>query len=304
MPPIATNVAGRPGPRIIVYHQTHYDSSGRFVSVLPLLHNKTDTTHVIIAAVHLHVGAPWRIHLNNDAYDSPRLDVLWAECRTLQAGGIRVMAMLGGACPGSFPPLDGDADVFEAHYLPLAAMVRSRALDGLDLDVEERMSLPGIVRLIDRLKSDFGVGFLVTLAPVATALMPGNRRQLSGFSYFELEKAFARHIDWYNVQFYCGWASLENVDDFLAIVEAGFDASRVVVGVPTHPKWGKGWLPDDILAGTLGTIVEVFPALSGVMAWEYHESFTQREGEGRPWAWAGLMSEVLLKQESVYKIGV
>jgi len=241
--------------------------------------------------------------MNNDAYDSPRLDALWAECRTLQAGGIRVMAMLGGACPGSFPPLDGDVDVFEAHYLPLAAMVRSRALDGLDLDVEERMSLPGIVRLIDRLKSDFGPSFLVTLAPVATALMPGNRRQLSGFSYFELEKAFARHIDWYNVQFYCGWASLESVDDFLTIVEAGVDACRVVVGVSTHPKWGKGWLPDDMLAGTLGTIIEVFPTLGGVMAWEYHESFTQREGDGRPWAWAGLMSEVLLKQESIYKNG-
>lgn len=44
------------------------------------------------------------------------------------------------------------------------------------------MSLAGIVRLIDRLRADFGAGFIITLAPVAAALVEGGGN-LSGFGY-------------------------------------------------------------------------------------------------------------------------
>lgn len=300
MPPLITTGASRSGPRIVVYHQTHYDPTGRFISILPLIQQKTAVTHVIIGAIHLHAGEPFRIHINDNAYDSALFKPLWAECRILQQAGVRVFGMLGGASKGTYSPLDGDRESFETYYGPLATMIKWCKLDGLDLDVEEPMSLPGIVRLIDRLYSDFGPQFIITLAPVAPALKSGDRKHLSGFSYFDLEKALGHRIAWYNVQFYCGWASLESIDDFIEIIEAGFDASRLVVGCSTHPKWGQGWLPDDMLSETLGTIVDVFPTLGGVMGWEYHESFTQREGGGRPWAWAGFMTDVLLKDASTY----
>lgn len=77
------------------------------------------------------------------------------------------------AAKGSFERLDGpDADVFEAYYVPLRDVLRRHKLDGIDLDVEEYMSVTGVVRLIDRLRVDFGPKFVITMAPVATALLP------------------------------------------------------------------------------------------------------------------------------------
>ena len=88
----------------------------------------------------------------------------------MQDIGVKVLGMLGGAAQGSFQRLDRSGGEFEAYYVPLRDMIRRHNLDGLDLDVEEPMSLNGIIRLIDRLKTDFGPEFLITLAPVATAL--------------------------------------------------------------------------------------------------------------------------------------
>src|SRR4051812_41130764 len=110
--------------------------------------------------------------------------------------------MLGGAAKGSFTRLDKDDATFEAYYIPLRNLIRERALDGLDLDVEEPMSLAGIIRLIDRLKADFGSSFLITLAPVAAALISDKEEHnLSGFNYEALEVMRGTSIAWYNTQF-------------------------------------------------------------------------------------------------------
>jgi chitinase len=96
---------------------------------------------------------------NDHVPEHPRYLTLWAELRILQASGIKVLGMLGGAAKGSFTRLDLDEGTFELYYRPLRDLIRERSLDGLDLDVEEEMTLPGVIRLIDRLKSDFGNGF-------------------------------------------------------------------------------------------------------------------------------------------------
>lgn len=80
--------------------------------------------------------------------------------------------MLGGAAKGTFTRLDSvDEGAFEAYYGPLREFIRRYGFHGVDLDVEEEMSLAGIVRLVDRLREDFGGkegGFDITMAPVAT----------------------------------------------------------------------------------------------------------------------------------------
>lgn len=115
-----------------------------------------------------------------------------------------MLGMLGGAARGTFSAatLDSpDEAVFERYYGVLRDdVVRAHALDGLDLDVEEPMSLRGVVRLIDRLRADFGPAFLITLAPVAPALLDV-RRNLSGFDYEALEVMRGREIAFYNCQF-------------------------------------------------------------------------------------------------------
>lgn len=186
-------------PRIITYYQTHHSPAGAHISVLPLL-NKPDIglTHLILAAVHLNED-PSALTLNDHHPDHPRFTTLWAELRILQASGIKVLAMLGGAAKGTFTRLDQDDQVFERYYVPLRDTVRQHALDGLDLDVEEDMSLAGIIRLIDRLRADFGTDFIITLAPVAAALLNAEHN-LSGFDYEALEVMRGKEIAWYNAR--------------------------------------------------------------------------------------------------------
>ncbi|KAL4974407.1 PhoD-like phosphatase-domain-containing protein [Aspergillus desertorum] len=273
--------------RIVLYHQTLHPDRGPYVSMLPLLNNHTGTTHVILAAFHLNAPNPNHITLNNDPPDHPMYNQLWAEVPILQESGIKVMGMLGGAAPGTFTCLDGDEAQFEQYYVPLLGVIRRHGLDGIDLDVEEPMSLTGIVRLIDRLKADLGERFIITLAPVAAALLGiGN---LSGFDYRLLEQQRAGSIAWYNTQFYNGWGPAEDPRMYAAIVAQGWSPARVVYGLLTHPGNGsQGYVSQEMIAPVLAVLVEQFPNFGGVMGWEYFNSMPgQRE---RPWEWAAQMS--------------
>jgi len=233
--------------------------------MLPLIEENTAVTHVILAAIHLN-DSPLNITLNDDHWRDPKNDFIWAEAAVLQSSDIKVMGMLGGAAKGSYLKLDGDLASFLAYYEPLREMIQSTNLDGLDLDVEEDMSLAGIVRLIDQLRHDFGASFIITLAPVATALQGG--KHLSGFDYGELEKAMGRHINWYNTQFYCGWGDVATTAGYDLIMRRGWPAEKVVLGVTTNPEACAGWVPDDILEDTLDALLVRYPKFGGVMGWE------------------------------------
>jgi chitinase len=202
------------------------------------------------------------------------------------------MGMLGGAAKGTFTRLDLDDATFEAYYTPLRDLVRQRGLDGLDLDVEERMSLTGVVRLIDRLRSDFGSAFTITLAPVAAALMSDNpRHNLSGFGYKALEAMRGSQIAWYNTQFYCGWGDMSKPDGYDLMMARGWPAQKIVVGLVTNPGNGSGWIPFEVLDGVLTTLKSRYPGFGGVMGWEYFNSLPgDRE---RPWEWAVFMTKKL-----------
>ncbi|KAL8863355.1 MAG: hypothetical protein Q9178_000035 [Gyalolechia marmorata] len=283
MPPIIHENT-RP-PRVVIYHQTHYTRTGQYISLLPLLTEATDVvniTHLILAAIHLNTPAG-NIHLNERPPTDPLFHPLWDEIRILQDVGVKVLGMLGGAAQGSFQQLDGTDAEFEEYYLPLRDFVRRCGFDGLDLDVEEPMSLLGIIRLIDRLKSDFGQGFLITLAPVATALQGGPH--LSGFDYEALEVMRGHQIAWYNVQFYNNWGSLTGCGGYGRITNMGWKAEKVVAGVLTNPGNGtQGWVEAEELARRVAVLKLLFPGFGGVMGWEYFNSTPG--GEERPWEWA------------------
>ena len=269
--------------------------------MLPLIANHTGVSHVIIAAFHLNAD-PDKITLNDDPPESSHHDPLWAEVPLVKQSGIKVMGMLGGAAPGTFRKLDGDQNQFERYYRPLLAVIRRHELDGIDLDVEEEMSLPGIIRLIDRLKSDMGNAFIVTLAPVAAALVGfGN---LSGFDYRELEQQRASKISWYNTQFYNGWGNAEDPRLFALAIAQGWDPHRVVLGMLTNPGNGsQGYVAHEKIGPILAFLVERFPTFGGVMGWEYFNSLPGEKEQ--PWQWAAQMSlsmgmkEVLLAARQV-----
>lgn len=294
------------GPRVVVYHQTHIHENKQ-VSILPLLPNPTSSqpsspcptpvTHLIIAAIH--INSPTSLTLNDDPPSSPKFAFLWSELAAAQRSGIKVLGLLGGAAQGSFTRLDGDAASFEAHYSGLHSMLRTHNLDGLDLDVEERMSLQGVIRLIDRLRTDFGPGFLITLSPVATALVRG-QRHLSGFDYFALEAQRGNEIAWYNAQFYCGWGDASNLLHYDVIVANGWDPSRVVMGLSTAPECA-GFVPLSRTRDVLKVLRTAYPSSSsssssasvagfgGVAGWEYF--FSEPGGKAAPWEWAFTLAD-------------
>lgn len=322
MPPIPPSFqAQSPRPRIILYQQTHHHLE-QPISLLPLLTAQPvpSLTHLIIAAVHINDSASG-LTLNDHPPNHPRFTQLWDEAVALQDSGIKVMCMLGGAAQGSFTRLDyypselaslptlsdavhhGDgmeklpAPVgFERYYAALRDFIRDHDLDGIDLDVEEPTSLHGIIHLIDRLRSDFGGastarsrGFIITLAPVATALIRG-MRHLSGFDYQQLERLRGPSVDWYNVQFYNGWGSLEDEGpptgngsglgwyDWI-VGKEGWRPDRVVVGLLTNARHGgSGYVGWELIARKMGELIERYDGFGGVMGWEYWEAVPELEG--------------------------
>ncbi|KAI1199968.1 glycoside hydrolase family 18 protein [Nemania serpens] len=277
-------------PRLILYLQTTHRPDGTPYPIIPLITEPgISITHLIIAAIHINED-PDALTLNDHPPSDRRFLTTWAELRIAQASGIAVMGMLGGAAKGSYARLDRDQSTFERYYASLYELIRERGLDGLDLDVEEHMSLAGIVRLIDRLRADFGPGFIITLAPVATALLDA-RRNLSGFDYEALEVMRGNQIAWYNAQFYCGWGDASSPVMYNMCVLRGWEPEKVVVGLLTTPENGAGYVPFEILGPTLQQLQRQFPNFGGVMGWEYFNG--RPGGRDRPWGWAQEITKIL-----------
>lgn len=215
--------------------------------------------------------------------------------------------MLGGAARGSFEVLDydffleggighGGEERFEIYYGLLHDMIATYHLDGLDLDVEEHFSLPGCVRLIDRLKKDFGPGFLITLAPVASAIWSRDpRANMSGFDYLALEQARGGSIAWYNCQFYNGWGTCGDPRQYFACLAAGFDSSKIVLGCLTNQRnGGSGFVDLGSLAETVlqigDAVGEMGQSWGGVMGWELFNA----GGEDADFVeWVGVIGAVM-----------
>ncbi|POX36336.1 chitinase [Streptomyces sp. Ru73] len=279
-----------PGRRLALYYQTQY-TNGTYVSPLGLTEHGTGATHVLVAAVHLNdVNGPYApVHLNDDPPEAAKFDAMWRDLKTMQGQGVRVLAMLGGAAPGSFRRLDTE---FGTYYPLLRDFLRRYALDGVDLDVEEDMSLAGIVRVIDALRADFGPDFLITLAPVASALAGGGN--LSGFDYEQLYRHRGGDIAWFNAQFYNGWGSLASTRDYDAVVRRGLiPAAKVVAGALTSPDNGNGHVGLATLKKTVGALRTKYSGFGGVAGWEYFNS--QPGGTDAPWQWAAEVSTALFR---------
>jgi hypothetical protein len=271
--------------RVVVYYQTQY-YNGTYVSPLGLTANNTGATDLLIGAFHL--NGDLSVHLNDNPPSDPMFTQMWADVATMQAKGVHAIGMVGGAAQGSFQALDTN---FATYYPLLKNVVSTYHLDGLDLDVEESMSLAGMERLIDQLHTDFGAGFIVTLAPVATALSGGGN--LSGFSYDQLYRDRASSISWFNAQFYCGWGSLSSTSGYDAIINHGVvPADKVVAGTLTNPaNCGSGYVDPSVLNSTLASLVSKYPTFGGVAGWEYFNSLPG--GTGAPWQWAASVSAAM-----------
>ncbi|KAJ7072673.1 endo-beta-N-acetylglucosaminidase [Mycena amicta] len=285
--------------RVCTYYQTIY-SNNVYVSPLPLL---TLVTHLFLAA--FHVNSDKSIHLNDNLPTDPIFTQMWSELGQMQASGVKVLGMLGGAAPGSYSLLGSN---FTAYYPPLRDYIAEFSLDGMDLDVEQSTPIAVVEQLITQLKADFGDEFIITLAPVASALTEGSN--LSGFDYIALEKTMGSQIGWYNAQFYSGFGTISPDTQYINIVNfAGLDPSRLVAGVLTSPANGGGYVSTDSVVSSLKMLGAMYADFGGVngcvfvqyavdgadnilspSSWEY---FNALPNASQPWLWAQAMSDAM-----------
>lgn len=281
--------------RVIYYYQTQY-SNGQYVSLAPIWAKLDSTTHkppvtdVMIAAFHLGHntdGSPY-IHLNDNIPQDPMFNVMWPEVAKLQTYGVTTRMMLGGAAQGSYALLFSDWKTF---YPILASTLKQYKLNGIDLDVEETVTLPDIEKLITKLHADFGSTFLVTLSPVCSALWGG--ANLSGFSYTALAKSPAgADVAWYNGQFYSGFGSLQTTSDYDHAIKSGiFPAGKVVAGLIANPNDGFGYVPVKTVAATVKALVAQNTSFGGVADWEYFDALPG--GPANPVEWARIMKTAM-----------
>jgi hypothetical protein len=232
---------------------------------------------VEVAAFHL--DGDGTVHLNDNPPSDPMFDQMWSDLGALQQQGVRVEAMLGGAAQGTYANLHDD---FDTYYALLKNTLQTYHFDGIDLDIEEPFSLADTEHLITQLRADFGSGFVITLAPVASDLSGGSEFS-GGFSYRQLESDMGGQINWYNAQFYCGWGDLSDTSDYDAVLANGFAASRVVAGTVTNPSNCSGYVDPGTLASTIGSLVSAHPDFAGVAGWEYFDA--EGVNGGGPASW-------------------
>lgn len=289
-------------PRLVIYFQTTHDSAGNPISMLPLIYEKgIALTHLIVCS--LHVNANSVIHLNDYAPDDPHFYTLWNETFIMKEAGVKVMGMIGGAAAGSFSTstLDApDTATFELYYSQVYNLITEYGLQGMDLDVEQSMSQAGITRLVDRLNTDFGDDFIITLAPVASALDDGGN--LSGFDYKTLAGATVttkgvQMIDFLNAQFYSGFGTMATPADFESVVAHGWDPAVVLAGQLTNPSNGGGYTSTPTLNQTVIELMRTYGTIGGIMGWEY---FNSEPGDtAAPWVWAQDMTEILRPNDTL-----
>jgi hypothetical protein len=272
--------------RVIYYYQTLTDLSPVIKNLNPVT-KKPYPTDINLGAFHLGPQSDGTLlHLNDHPPNDPVFDIPWKQLVKLQSLGVKLHMMLGGASCCSFKSLFGD---WEKFYPVLKQTLWSYHFNGIDLDIEESVALSDVLLLIDQLSSDFGSGFVITLAPVASDLKDGGG--LSGFNYKDLYQAEGSKIAWFNTQFYNGFGSLASTSDYDSAISNGFPPDKVVAGMLGNSNDGRGYVEMNQIAKTVKRLARKYANFGGVFSWEYFD--TMPGGTANPQLWSQLMIQAM-----------
>jgi hypothetical protein len=263
--------------RVVIHYRTQFDGT-RFVSPLSLVDQNAKVSDLIVGTFTLEDSGA--VLLNGEPLYADKFAPLWADLGRLQAAGVRVLGLIGGSTTGSYQRLDTQYD----RYYPLlrTALTRYR-LDGVDLDVNESMSLAGIERVIAALHADFGDTFAITLAPAGGALSGGD--DPAGFDYEQLYRDQGSRITWFNLQLYDGSGSLERPDDYDAVATRGLvPPQKLVAETLTNPANGSaGYVEPSTLNAVIRELTARYLDFGGVGGQEYWNALPG--GNAAPWLW-------------------
>ena len=262
--------------RIIYYYQT-------FTGLQPILSSTAPPTHIYISSIHFgknDTGNSY-IHLNDYSPDNSKFDNVWNECQIASEREITIMFMLGGA-GGAYGELFSN---FETCYQMLKNTIKKRPyIKGIDLDVEEDVSLSNIKMLINRINTDFGSDFIITMAPLGSSLIndfPG----LGNFVYKDLyNSSEGQRINWFNSQCYFTYTP----DVFTAIVDNGYPEEKIVFGMISS-EFSRSLFNNALKS--IKKIKQQYNKFGGVFVWEYCNA--PPKGSKDPSEWAKEISQVL-----------
>ena len=260
--------------KIIYYYQT-------FVGLKDVLTPDTKVTHIHLSSIHFGLdneNIPY-IHLNDNPPNSKVFDNVWADLETAKQLGIKVILMLGGA-GGAFQDLFSNYDTYYSLLKELILDKRN-IIDGIDLDIEEIVSLNNVKNLIKTIKTDFGPNFMITMAPVQSS-MQTDQPGMGGFIYKALYNSLGSQIDYFNVQCYYDYS----VDAYNQMIKNGYPEDKLVMGSISSQDITQN-------INTIKKIVKIYPNIGGVFNWEYCDSPTLKSCDGNHGIWSQLMSEAL-----------
>ena len=280
-------------------------SNGTHISLLPLIQHDTQVTHIIIAELSLDKTNASDITLNGYPPKSTIYDWLWSETSQLQAAGVQVMLMLGGAGSVAFNLLEQD---FDSYYPPLLASLQDTNVNGIDLDIEESLpssvSLDSTLQLLNNLSTDLGDDFIITMAPVATNFITGKGLQGVAWNYSTLDaaatsttKPSGKIVNWYNVQFYDGYGDPSTTTDYDAMIDNGWDPARLGLGLATYNL--SGYYDLETYFNTIQALKKKYPDFGGVDGWEYGVAGSAEDPPIEPWGWVATIGFALFGNRTI-----
>ena len=245
--------------RVVVYLQSQEN-----LNVLPSCFDTLTAINVSSFHFGFNQDSSAYIHLNDHDPNDSVFDSLWSYMKQAQQKNVKVIAMLGGA-GGAYTKL---FEKYETFYPLFVKMLKNYQFDGVDLDVEEAVTIESIKKLINDLRRDFPTNFLITSAPVCSSLQNGIDH-FAGINWADVKN----EIDWFNVQFYSGFGSLSSVNDYNKIINAGYDSNQILSGLLTNPKDGVGYVDINIVCKTLETLRATYGSeFGGAMGWEFYNA--------------------------------
>lgn len=257
------------------YYQT-------FVGLKKILSHINDTDIIIISSIHFDKDNNGNklMYLNDNLPNDTIFDKLWKETENCFEKGITILLMVGGA-GGAYTNLFND---FEIYYPQLKKLVEDRPqIHGINLDIEESVSLDNVKMLIRKLKQDFGNNFSLSMAPISEAMVTDNPG-IGGFSYKELYNSDEGNmIDYFNVQCYYSF-SFTTYDN---IIKNGYPPDKIIIGMES------GQFDSNSFKNALNELkqcLDKYPTMLGVFDWEYLDAPPDKDD---PSQWAKLIKNKL-----------
>ena len=236
------------------YYQT-------FVGLTQIFTHSHDVDTIIISSIHFDIDNKGNknMYLNDNLPYDKKFNNLWSETQKCAEQGITIILMIGGA-GGAYTNLFNE---FNIYYPQLKSFLEKNSyIFGVNLDIEESVSLVNVKMLINKLREDFGNYFFISMAPISEAMVTDNPG-IGGFSYKELyNSSEGKLIDYFNVQCYDSFS----FSTYNNIIKNGYPPEKIVMGMESGQFDSKTF---QNAIHEINLCLDKYPNMLGVFDWEY-----------------------------------